>query len=298
MFTLITMLVTAVFCVGRTVAYKDLPSYMLMNNIVTSLCKWDAGTAGSGQSAAVYGLVEDVYKMVIPIALSLALCYAILDLINSVTRTGVENVTASVIIVPLLRFAACWLLMKYGLKIVGLIMGSSNFLVDQIQGKLTSDLTSDAQTKEMISPAETAGMLSRLVFEVLPSLLAIIGQTIAGIVLAFQVISIRIEFLIRASFLPLAISSVAQGGANSAGMRYIKKLLSNMFMMMGIVVTIELTFLLLSTANISLEIFPGDGTIAETANRFLGAMFQGLVGPFAAVGCVGAFKSALNDAFN
>ena len=232
--------------------------------------------------------------MVIPIALSLALCYAILDLINSVTRTGVENVTASVIIVPLLRFAACWLLMKYGLKIVGLIMGSSNFLVDQIQGKLTSD----AQTKEMISPAETAGMLSRLVFEVLPSLLAIIGQTIAGIVLAFQVISIRIEFLIRASFLPLAISSVAQGGANSAGMRYIKKLLSNMFMMMGIVVTIELTFLLLSTANISLEIFPGDGTIAETANRFLGAMFQGLVGPFAAVGCVGAFKSALNDAFN
>lgn len=294
MFTLITMLVTAVFCVGQTVAYKDSPSYMLMNNIVTSLCKWDAGTAGSGQSAAVYGLVEDVYKMVIPIALSLALCYAILDLINSVTRTGVENVTASVIIVPLLRFAACWLLMKYGLKIVGLIMGSSNFLVDQIQGKLTSD----AQTKEMISPAETAGMLSRLVFEVLPSLLAIIGQTIAGIVLAFQVISIRIEFLIRASFLPLAISSVAQGGANSAGMRYIKKLLSNMFMMMGIVVTIELTFLLLSTANISLEIFPGDGTIAETANRFLGAMFQGLVGPFAAVGCVGAFKSALNDAFN
>lgn len=294
MFTLITMLVTAVFCVGQTVAYKDSPSYMLMNNIVTSLCKWDAGIAGSGQSAAVYGLVEDVYKMVIPIALSLALCYAILDLINSVTRTGVENVTASVIIVPLLRFAACWLLMKYGLKIVGLIMGSSNFLVDQIQGKLTSD----AQTKEMISPAETAGMLSRLVFEVLPSLLAIIGQTIAGIVLAFQVISIRIEFLIRASFLPLAISSVAQGGANSAGMRYIKKLLSNMFMMMGIVVTIELTFLLLSTANISLEIFPGDGTIAETANRFLGAMFQGLVGPFAAVGCVGAFKSALNDAFN
>lgn len=294
MFTLITMLVTAVFCVGQTVAYKDSPSYMLMNNIVTSLCKWDAGTSGSGQSAAVYGLVEDVYKMVIPIALSLALCYAILDLINSVTRTGVENVTASVIIVPLLRFAACWLLMKYGLKIVGLIMGSSNFLVDQIQGKLTSD----AQTKEMISPAETAGMLSRLVFEVLPSLLAIIGQTIAGIVLAFQVISIRIEFLIRASFLPLAISSVAQGGANSAGMRYIKKLLSNMFMMMGIVVTIELTFLLLSTANISLEIFPGDGTIAETANRFLGAMFQGLVGPFAAVGCVGAFKSALNDAFN
>lgn len=294
MFTLITMLVTAVFCVGKTVAYKDSPSYMLMNNIVTSLCKWDAGTSGSGQSAAVYGLVEDVYKMVIPIALSLALCYAILDLINSVTRTGVENVTASVIIVPLLRFAACWLLMKYGLKIVGLIMGSSNFLVDQIQGKLTSD----AQTKEMISPAETASMLSRLVFEVLPSLLAIIGQTIAGIVLAFQVISIRIEFLIRASFLPLAISSVAQGGANSAGMRYIKKLLSNMFMMMGIVVTIELTFLLLSTANISLEIFPGDGTIAETANRFLGAMFQGLVGPFAAVGCVGAFKSALNDAFN
>lgn len=294
MFTLITMLVTAVFCVGQTVAYKRSPSYMLMNNIVTSLCKWDAGTSGSGQSAAVYGLVEDVYKMVIPIALSLALCYAILDLINSVTRTGVENVTASVIIVPLLRFAACWLLMKYGLKIVGLIMGSSNFLVDQIQGKLTSN----AQTKEMISPAETAGMLSRLVFEVLPSLLAIIGQTIAGIVLAFQVISIRIEFLIRASFLPLAISSVAQGGANSAGMRYIKKLLSNMFMMMGIVVTIELTFLLLSTANISLEIFPGDGTIAETANRFLGAMFQGLVGPFAAVGCVGAFKSALNDAFN
>ena len=291
MFTLITMFVTAVFCVGQSMTYKGSPSYMLMNNIVDGLCKWDAGTSGSN---TVYGLVEDVYKMVIPIALSLALCYAILDLINSVTRTGVENVTASVIIVPLLRFAACWLLMKYGLKIVGLIMGSSNFLVEQIQGKLTSD----AQAKEMMSPAETAGMLSRIVFEVLPSLLAIIGQTIAGIVLAFQVISIRIEFLIRASFLPLAISSVAQGGANSAGMRYIKKLLSNMFMMMGIVVTIELTFLLLSTANISLNIFPGDGTIAEGANRFLGAMFQGLVGPFAAVGCVGAFKSALNDAFN
>lgn len=294
MFTLITVLVTACYCVGQKLAYKDSPSYALMNNIVQGLCKWDAGTSGSGNSATVYGLVEDVYRMVIPIALSLALCYAILDLINAVTRTGVENVTASVIIVPLLRFAACWLLMKYGLKIVGLIMGSSNFLVEQIQGKLKDN----EQTHEMISPAETASMLSRLVFEVLPSLLTIIGQTIAGIVLAFQVISIRIEFLIRASFLPLAISSVAQGGANSPGMRYIKKLLSNMFMMMGIVVTIELTFLMLSTADISLNVFPGDGTISETVNRLLGAMFQGLVGPFAAVGCVGAFKSALNDAFN
>lgn len=288
MFTLITILATVVFSVGYSLNYTEQPSYMIMNRIVTGLCRWDAGTSGSNN---VYQLVESTYKMVIPIALSLALCYAVLDLINSVTRVGVENVTASVLIVPMLRFAACWLLMKYGLKIVGLTMSGSNYLVTQIQ----SNIVQGTGTMTMTAPEETAGMLSRFVFEILPSLLALIGQAIAGVLLAFQIISIRIEFLIRASFLPLAISSVAQGGANSAGMRYIKKLIGNMFMMMGIVVTVEMTFLLLSTANITLDVFPGDN--AALVNKFLGAIFQGLVGPFAAVGCVGAFKSALNDAF-
>ena len=288
MFTLITILATTVFSVGYALNYTEQPSYMIMNRIVTGLCKWDAGTSGSNN---IYQLVESTYKMVIPIALSLALCYAVLDLINSVTRVGVENVTASVLIVPMLRFAACWLLMKYGLKIVGLTMSGSNYLVTQIQGNIVQG----TGTMTMTAPEETAGMLSRFVFEILPSLLSLIGQAIAGVLLAFQIISIRIEFLIRASFLPLAISSVAQGGANSAGMRYIKKLIGNMFMMMGIVVTVEMTFLLLSTANISLDVFPGDN--AALVNKFLGAVFQGLVGPFAAVGCVGAFKSALNDAF-
>lgn len=288
MFTLAAILATVVFAGYEAATYTATPSYMIMNRIVEGLCKWDAGSAGGN---SIYTLVENVYKMVIPVALSLALCYAILELMNSVTRTGVENVTASVIIVPFIRFAACWLLMKYGLKITGMIMGGSNYLVEQIQASMESGTSNITGT----TPEETAGGLSRFVFEVLPSMLALIGQVIAGIILAFQVISIRIEFLIRASFMPLAFASVAQGGANSAGARYLKKLIGNMFMMMGIVVTIELTFLMLSSANISLDVFPGDN--AEIVNRLVGALFGGLVGPFAAVGCVSAFKSALNDAF-
>ena len=287
MFTLVTILITAVYAGVSMATYTETPSYMIMNSIVEGLCEWETGSSGGG----AYTLVESVYKLVIPAALSLALCYAILELMNSVTRVGVENVTASVIIVPFIRFAACWLLMKYGLKITGLIMSSSNYLVDQIQANMQSG--SGNITGE--TPMETASLMSRFVFEVLPSMLAMIGQVIAGIMLAFQIVSIRIEFLLRASLLPLAIANVAQGGANSAGARYIKKLIGNMFMMMGIVVTVELTFLMLSSANISLDVFPGEN--AELVNRFIGAIFSGLVGPFAAVGCVGAFKAAINDAF-
>lgn len=285
MFTLVTILITAVYAGVSAAKYVDTPSYKIMHNIVTGLCTWQSGTTSA------YTLVEAVYKLVVPAALSLALCYAILELMNSVTRVGVENVTVSVIIVPFIRFAACWLLIKYGLKITGLVMSSSNYLVDKVQDLITDG---DGNLKGE-TPSETASLMSRIVFEVLPSMLTLIGQIIAGIMLAFQIISIRIEFLLRASLLPLAIANVAQGGANSAGARYIKKLIGNMFMMMGIVVTVELTFLMLSSSDISLNIFSSPN--AEMVNRLLGAMFSGLVGPFAAVGCVGAFKAALNDAF-
>ena len=292
MFTTIALVIAAVFAFGTSYSYTSSSGYMIMDSILNSMCKFSESGSSGG---AVYTFIENIYGIVIPMALALALCYCILDMFSAISRVGLDNVTASVLFLPLIKFCICWIFIKYGLKISGQLLEGSNYLVDQVQAAVQS--MGKNATIQAATGVDQSGLLARILFQLLPGMLSLFGQIIAGIILAFQVISIRIEFLIRIAFLPLAIASIAQGGAQSAGARYIKRLVGNMFLMMGIIATVEIVYLLIFVGMPDLAVFDASTKGGQVVNNILVSIFSGLVGPFAAVGCVSALKSTISDAF-
>lgn len=283
MFTLIDTIVSIMF--GQSDPGQA-SGYNMMYAIASAFTKWTGGQASDG---GTYKLVQDIYVILCPIAMTLALCFCVIAILEQVTRYGMENVTLTVILIPILRYAACIIVLKYGLQIIGYTMAASNNLVNKVGdvGELDTAFTSAAAQ----GIVEMNGILIKLILELTIALLALIAQVAAGIALAYQIITIRIDFLVRTAFMPLAIPSIAQDGAHGPGMRYIKRLLFNMFMMMGILVTIKLTFSVLCTITIDFDSMGYRGVILPLFK----SLFVSVGGPFMAVGAVTSFKAALSE---
>lgn len=259
--------------------------YTLIYNVADAFCSWD-----TGQTTA-YSFVETIYTTVVPAALALALCFLVLGILEAVTRYGFDNITINVLAVPLLQFLMCVILIKYGLQIASYIMAGSNWLVQHMGAE---ELSATLPKMEL---AEQTGLLGKLVINFFITLLALATQISAAISIAYQIISIKIEFLIRVAFMPIAIADVAQGGVHGAGMRYLKRLIVNMFMLMGILATIKLTFATINMTAEQLTIFDATKDAGQVLNSILGCIFVAAVGPMASVGAVGSFKAALNEMF-
>lgn len=277
---------------------KITTGYTLMYNIANAFCTWQTGTKGD---SGAYAMVEEIYRFVAPLAMTLALCFMVLGILQAISQYGMENITFTVILMPILRYAACAIVIKYGLQMTGYIMAGSNSLVNAIPNlgsaaqnqvqNTTSNFTSNMNGIEAWS-----SFVARLILELFLGLMTMIFQIVCGLLIAYQIITIRIEFLVRAAFMPLAISNIAQDGVKGPGLRYIKRLLVNMFMLMGILATIILTFYIINDISVSLNIFDSEGT--QWINRILVGLFVTCCGPCCAVGAVTSFKAALNEMFS
>lgn len=274
---------------------KITTGYTLMYNIADAFCRWDTGSKADN---GAYAMVEAIYKFVAPLAMTLALCFMVLGILQTISRYGMENITFTLILIPILRYAACAIVIKYGLQMTGYIMAGSNSLVNKIPD-LANEAVNSVNTATSTNFTANAGalesfasMVGRILLQLLLGLLTLIFQIACGILVAYQIITIRIEFLVRTAFMPLAISNIAQDGAQGPGMKYIKRLLMNMFMMMGILATIILTFFIINNISVNLNIF-GDGL--DWINKIIIGLFVTCCGPCCAVGAVTSFKAALNE---
>lgn len=268
--------------------------YTLMYNIANAFCTWDVGTA---ESSGAYSMVEAIYRFVAPLAMTLALCFMVLGILQAISQYGMENITFTIILMPILRYAACAVVIKYGLQMSGYIMSGSNSLVNAIPNIVDTakgmQNESDQVFAQNLSALQIFGnAIGRFFLELMLSLLTLIFQIGCGLMVAYQIITIRIEFLVRTAFMPLAISDIAQNGVRGSGMKYIKRLLLNMFMLMGILATIVLTFFIINDISVNLNIFE-----AEWINKIVIGIFITCCGPCCAVGAVTSFKAALNEMF-
>lgn len=266
----------------------DLKSgYQLMNNIAVAFCTWKP----TGEDLGTYDLVQDIYMTLAPLAMTLALCYMVIGVLQLATRTGWDNLTLSLLLVPLLKYAACLALIKYGLQLSGYLMGGSNYLVRLFlankPGLEANFLGMDSSGLRTFN-----SMLPRILFEAFIGLVGLLTQIFCGILLAYQIITIRIEYLIRVAFMPLAIANIAQDGAQGAGVRYLKKIVGNMFMLVGILLSVRLTFYVLNTVSVNMKIMNIDWI-----DRIVQGLLVAGIGPFCAVGAVTSFKAALNEMF-
>ncbi len=276
----------------------NLFGYKLLANLALNLAYWKDSTADT-----LYSFVTGAYEIIVPFALALSFGFAILEILSTLTRQGPENVTISAIIFPLIKMTCTWYLIYNGLTIVGYLMGGSDWFVDEIHGldDLVFDITSPETDHELV---DLCGFLAKLVINFGISFIATLCCAIAAVLIGLQIISVKIEFLIRTIFMPLALCTITNGGAQSAGMRYFKKMIGSMFTLGGVIAAIYLVKLvgdgimssffeaLDADENLGASLFKG------IPNFFAGALFSAFIGPFTCVSCVSVVKAALNDAFS
>ena len=211
-------------------------------------------------------------------------------------RSGSNNVTAEIIVMPLLKFGIAYLIIAQGTEIISTVLGASNVFCDWVDTAFGSTSFTDLTFGEASS---FNGILTKIVFEAIPGLLSLLSQIIAMLIIGIQLITIRIEVLVRTMFFPIAVADVAGRGTSGSGMRYLKNLLGNIFLLGTILIVIKLTYMVsadimnFSLSNIS---FSSEGA-ANLFNGIFAMVFAGLLGPFACISAITTVKSMIREVF-
>ena len=260
-------------------------TYAILESVASSFTKWD--------NTADVQITSDIYEYMVPIAITICLCYTILEIMAGVARVGIDNVTMNILIIPLIRFACCFGLMQYGPKIIGWVFSGSNALVDWFNS-IKNDYSATSATAPNIS--SPSGMLSRVLFQYIPGIAALLSQVIACLIIGAKMFSFRVQTLIRAALMPFAIANIAQGGVNSSGMRFVQKFIGSMLFLMSCLLVVKLT----SLAAAGLTTLTFSNTTDDTAaiRSAFQMMYTSLIGPFCAVTAIGALENVINEAFS
>ena len=257
----------------------------MLESVASSFTKWD--------NTADVQITSEIYEYMVPIAITICLCYTILEIMAGVARVGIDNVTMNILIIPLIRFACCFGLMQYGPKIIGWVFSGSNALVDLFNSIKNKYSATSATAPNISSPS---GMLSRVLFQYIPGIFALLSQVIACLIIGAKMFSFRVQTLIRAALMPFAIANIAQGGVNSSGMRFVQKFIGSMLFLMSCLLVVKLT----SLAAAGLTTLTFSNTTDDTAaiRSVFQMMYTSLIGPFCAVAAIGALENVINEAFS
>ena len=260
-------------------------TYAILESVASSFTKWD--------NTADVQITSKIYEYMVPIAITICLCYTILEIMAGVARVGIDNVTMNILIIPLIRFACCFGLMQYGPKIIGCVFSGSNALVDWFNSIKNNYSATSATAPSISSPS---GMLSRVLFQYIPGIAALLSQVIACLIIGAKMFSFRVQTLIRAALMPFAIANIAQGGVNSSGMRFVQKFIGSMLFLMSCLLVVKLT----SLAAAGLTTLTFSNTTDDTAaiRSAFQMMYTSLIGPFCAVTAIGALENVINEAFS
>ena len=271
--------------------------YGLLYAVAKSLCTWNNGKS--------LEIVSTVYDFMMPLGLSLALCLAVVEIMDAITRSGTNNVTVEVVIMPLIKFGIAYLVISNGIEIISTVLGGSNAFCDWVDAEIGS------VTPIELSPESGIfnGLLTKILFEYIPSFVSLLSQIIAALVIGVQLVSIRLEVLVRAMFFPLAVADVSSKGASGSGMRYIKNLFGCIFLLGSILIVIKLVYMISadlmidfgstvwsSFSQLTVEGLTEGGL--KLVNMLYMVVFNGLIGPFACISAISTVKSMIREVFS
>lgn len=261
-------------------------TYAMLESVASGFTKWD--------NTADVQITSVIYEYMVPIAITICLCYTILEIMAGVARVGIDNVTMSILIIPLIRFACCFGLMQYGPKIIGWVFSGSNALVDWFNSIKGNYSAASATAPEISSPS---GTLSKVLFQYIPGIFALLSQVIACLIIGAKMFSFRVQTLIRAALMPFAVANIAQGGVNSSGMRFVQKFIGSMLFLMSCLLVVKLTSLVAAGLATVTYANAADGATA-VVNSMFQMLYTSLIGPFCAVTAIGALENVINEAFS
>lgn len=268
----------------------------MMYTIVQSITTWDA-------SSPLVTVGETLYNVLCPFALSLALGFSILEILEAVSRQGGHNTTIEMIVMPLVKFAAVYLILYNGAWLVGKIFAGSNAFVKYIDSDIVSNIGDNLDTVKEVAGVSMSGVLASTFAQLIPGMIALVTQAVACVILAMNMVGVKIEIILRFAFMPFAIANVAQGGLHSSGLGYLKRFLANIFLLGCMALTVKLAFIATNEVCIAVssrlgDLISGSGTggVFKVIYSIGNTLFVSTVGPFAAITAVQSVKSALENA--
>ena len=140
--------------------------YNILYQLAKSLCTWSEGTGTE--------IVSTVYNYIQPLGVTLALCFAILEILEAMTRAGSNNMTAEIIVMPLFKFVIAYLVIAYGIELIGLVLSASNTFCDWVDTNFSDSL----ETMEEAS-LEIQGILAKILIQFIPSMLSLLSYTVS-----------------------------------------------------------------------------------------------------------------------
>lgn len=275
---------------------ESLGGFNMMYTIVQAITQWDA-------SSPLITVGQALYNILCPFALSLALGFSILEILEAVSRQGGHNTTIEMIVMPLVKFAAVYLILYNGAWLVGKIFAGSNAFVNYIDTGVVANIGNNLQQVEEVAGVSMSGVLASTFAQLIPGMIALVTQAIACVILAMNMVGVKIEIILRFAFMPFAIANVAQGGVHSSGIGYMKRFLANIFLLGCMALTVKLAFI--ATNEVCIDVSAklasmisreGTGGAFKVIYSIGNTLFVSTVGPFAAITAVQSVKSALENA--
>lgn len=258
------------------------------NNSMMSAAS-DAMRFGSFDATVVQAIMSSVTA---PLGFVLMVVYTvagILRKVNSGREIGFEDIVAPCLFVILADLA----LTNSG-KIVGALMGISNGAADALLQQLKGEAF-EQEIKELTETQMKNSSVVELLALVWASWLSWLVGIVARLVLFVVVLTAKIELLIRLSFSPIGLASLADEGNRSEGFRYLKKLLAASLTCVAVIAAVNIAIYAPAMINNTLgSTVTNESTIGVAFSR-MEASFLTCLAPFVAIGSVSAAKSAINE---
>lgn len=178
-------------------------------------------------------------------------------------------------------------------EIVGHLMSLSNSFMNQMN---TAVVEAGENVSNVMSMSFDGLSIVALVFLAILSFFAYIVGLVGAAIVFIVCASAKIELMIRFSYAPIGLATIAEGGPRMhEAFRYLKKLLASSFYFGAIILALYLANSFGKGLFISPTIEDGNYMAAFIA-CFVNALYT-VVLPLAAVGSIGVAKQIINEAF-
>lgn len=238
------------------------------------------------------GLVQSIWDYFVIVGIGMTLIYFIMEINRKFALEG-GDLNFKSMFAPFLKFIIAIIILSQASKIVGWILSFGNVMIDQISDLMTGDATQEAKRAAAQSSAKDSCMAmfkSLGFFEnigiLLPMLVCGVVSLVLNVVWLYKAYLYKLEVLFRLAITPIACADI-YSGSNSAAIRYLKNFLALAIYAVSFVVLPKLVLIMAAT-----DIQTPDGVwdvITTVVTGFL-------IGPFAALTCTSAVKTAAKEA--
>ena len=161
--------------------------------------------------------MKNVYGVLQTIGFMLVVLYAMLEVLDAISR---ESVNANVFIRAGIKLLIALLLISEGLNILEALVEFSNDVLNTISfGGDGGPIATEESLFNLYAPLNPLSRMGAFLMNLLLSILPFI-------IYMFTAYARWAEIAVRGAFAPIAMANIYQGGMNSSGMRYLKKILA------------------------------------------------------------------------